>query len=80
MKKYYKSSDNEIDWDKTHNIYISNIKQALQQNKSLIVDTVGYNKNGREDLRELADVYDAQAYVIYVNTPLRIVKQRWVQK
>jgi predicted kinase len=78
MKKYFKDNDN-VDSDKTYETYIAQIKHALQQKKSVIIDTVGYNKKGRDDLKKLAEEYHTKPFIIYVNTPLSIVKERWLK-
>ena len=79
MEKFYKDNNKEIDLEKTYKIYQLQIEKSLKENQSVIVDTVAYNKQGRIDLQQLTKKYNAKTTVVYLDTPLQVVKKRWLQ-
>jgi len=79
MEKIYKESDKssvQIDWEEAFKLYYSRIEENLLKGKTIIADSVGYNKKGREDLKQLANKIKAEPCVVCINTPLETVKER----
>lgn len=67
------------EWQKTYDIYHDRIHDTLKAEKSVIVDTVAHTRKSRDALRKIAHENNAESVVLYVNTPLDIVKERWLK-
>lgn len=57
--------------------YRDRVAGNLAKGKSVITDTVGHKRHGRDDLRKLAEENNAEAIVLYVATPVEVAKERW---
>lgn len=65
-------------WNKIFSDYFKRIKNVLGQGKSAISDNSSPTKEGRDELRALAKEENAQAKVVFLNTPADVVRQRWL--
>ncbi len=66
------------EWQETYDIYHERIAANLHRGHSVIVDTVGHTREGRDGLREIAQEHNAEAVVLYLATPLAIAEERWL--
>ena len=64
---------------KVYDIYHDRIVSNLKSGKSVITDTVAHTRESRDGLRKTAKECHAEAVVLYVNTSLEIVKERWMK-
>ena len=62
-----------------YDIYQDRIVNNLKSGKSVITDTVAHTRESRDGLRKIAKENNAETVILYVNTPLDIVKERWMK-
>lgn len=65
------------EWTKAYAHYYKTIRQLLSRGKSVIADGVAYMRKERNELREIADAFQAKTYVLYVPTDEKTAKERW---
>src|SRR5438270_7956448 len=74
-----KDFDKEItpeEWQRTYDVYHDRIANNLKAGKSVIADTVAHTRESRDGLRKIAQESNAETVILYVNTPLEVVKER----
>lgn len=72
-----KHQPSDQEWEKIFEESYKRIDNALQTNKSVISDSLNFKKEERDILRTIAKNNNTQTKVVYINTPLDTVKQRW---
>ncbi len=65
------------EWKKTYAIAYQRIALFLSQGESVIDDSANFTKEQRDRLRAIAEQYNAQTCVIFVDVPLAEVQRRW---
>ena len=63
----------------TYDIYHDRIVNNLKLGKTVITDTVAHERAARDGLRKIAQENNTEAIVLYINTPLEVVKERWMK-
>jgi predicted kinase len=80
--------DNEFDWDSNvlpnerewKDIFeesYEQTRQALLDGKNVLYDSTNQTLASRDKLREIAGSLGADAYVLYIKTPVETVLRRW---
>lgn len=64
-------------WDKVYLEMYKKIEEGLKQGKNVVSDTGNFTKHERDLLRNIASKIVIDSMVIFVYTPVNIVKQRW---
>ena len=75
-------SDDKIsheDWVKIFEDMDNRLIFLMKQKKGIISDISNLEKSDRNHLRELAAKFNYPTYVIYLNTPAKIARQRWLE-
>ena len=65
------------EWTKTYEIAYQRIGTFLSEGESVVDESANFTKEQRHRLRAIAEKYNAQAYVIFVDVPLAEVQRRW---
>jgi predicted kinase len=65
------------EWQTTYKIFYERIADNLRIGHTVIADAVSYRKYRRNYLSAMAKEYNAEAFVVYLKTPLATVKKRW---
>ena len=65
------------DWDITYAEFYRRIAQLLAERQLVIADAANFIRAQRDQLRAIAQKYQAPSTVIYVNPPTSIVRERW---
>ncbi len=65
------------EWEKTYEIAYQRITMFLGQGESVVDDSANFTKEQRDRLRTIAERYNAQTCVIFVDVPLAEVQHRW---
>ena len=65
------------EWTRTYEIAYQRIATFLRQGESVVDESANFTKEQRDRLRAIAEKYNAQAYVIFVDVPLAEVQRRW---
>ena len=65
------------EWTRTYEIAYQRIATFLGQGESVVDESANFIKEQRDRLRAIAEKYNAQAYVIFVDVSLAEVQRRW---
>ena len=64
-------------WKKVFDISYQQTKEALEKDLNVLYDSTNHTKASREKLREVANNISADARVIYIDVPEKIIVDRW---
>ena len=64
-------------WKEIFDDYYARIKNALRSGKSVVNDNSNPSRKGRDLLRSFAKETGTDSFIIFVDTPIEIVKKRW---
>lgn len=67
------------DWNMVYSETYDHLKKLLSHGKSTILDMGNLEKHERDTARAIAKDYKIPTILIYVNTTLEEVKNRWIQ-
>ncbi len=65
------------EWTKTYEIAYQRTANFLSQSKSVVDESANFTKEQRDRLRVIAEQYNSQTYVIFVDISLAEVRRRW---
>jgi predicted kinase len=65
------------EWQTTYKMFYERIADNLRNGHTVIADAVSYRKERRNYLSAMAKENNAEAFVVYLKTPLETVKKRW---
>ena len=71
--------DSDEDWDMVLQISKQRVRDKLSHGNSVVFDHVNLRHSHREELRDVAKEYGAQAVVVYLDTSFDIQKERWLK-
>ena len=69
----------ENEWLESYTICNNRMLDNLKAGKSVIADTVAYKRATRQALRALAKEANTNSTILYVDTPVEVVRKRWEQ-
>lgn len=76
-----KSDDivSDEEWGKIYQDMYKKIEVLMQSKGGIISDVSNLRKGDRDKLRELSKKFDYSTWVIYLKTPVEVVKERWLR-
>ena len=71
--------DEVEEWRAVLKVAHARLRETLEANKSVVYDDVNQTRDQREVLRQIAKDVDASFVIVYLNTPLNIIRDREAQ-
>jgi predicted kinase len=67
------------DLQKAYDTYRDRIIFNLKAGRNVITDTVAHTRESRNGLKKIAADCDADPVILFIDTPIDVVKDRWMQ-
>ena len=75
-KEFNLDPDSDEDWDRVLQLSKSVVKDTLMKDDSVVFDDISLKYSDRESLRNLAKECEAEAVLVYLDTPRNVQQER----